>query len=57
MLKNQPEAIFILHMKMILNIDFRKHEMGSRKATLQRKVLSYIPQILSHHGFFHHNLE
>lgn len=40
MLKNQPEAISILHMKIILNTEFRKHEMGPRKATLQSKVLS-----------------
>lgn len=43
MFKNQPEATKeqerFLHVKMILNTEFRKYEMGPRKATLQREVL------------------
>lgn len=44
MFKNQPEAIKqqerFLHMKKILNTEFKKHEMGPRQATLQQKALS-----------------
>lgn len=44
MFKNLPEATKeqerFLHMAMILYTEFRKNEMGSRKVTLQRKVLS-----------------
>lgn len=44
MFKKQPEANKeqerFLHTKMILNTEYRKHEMGPRKATLQRRVLS-----------------
>lgn len=44
MFKNQPEAIKqqerFLHMKKILNTEFKKHEMGPRQATLQLKALS-----------------
>lgn len=63
--KNLPEATKeqerFLHTKMILYTEFRKHEMGPKKVTLRRKSSLHMPhsksRILSHHGFFHHNLE
>lgn len=56
-------------MKMILSTEFKKHEMGPRQATLQRKALSsdatqqqvflmrLSHPVLSHQGFFHRNPE